>query len=35
MVRARQRREGVRPRRAGRSSEVEEHPEGRNMSIED
>jgi hypothetical protein len=35
VVRAGQRREGSRLRRAGRSCEVEEHPENGNMSVED
>jgi hypothetical protein len=35
VVRARRRHKGARPRRARRSSEVKEHPEDGNMSIED
>jgi hypothetical protein len=35
VVCARRRYKGTRPRRAGRSSEVEEHPEDGNMSVED
>jgi hypothetical protein len=35
VVRAGRRREGARPRRAGRSSEVREHPGDGDMSVED
>jgi hypothetical protein len=35
VVRAGRRREGMRPRKAGRGSEVEEHPGDRDMSVED
>jgi hypothetical protein len=35
VVRTGQRREGARPRRPGGSSEVKEHPEVRDMSVED
>jgi hypothetical protein len=35
VVRARRRHKGARPRRARRSSEVKEHPEDGNMSVED
>jgi hypothetical protein len=35
VVCARRRHKGTRSRRAGRSSEIEEHPGDRNMSVED